>query len=114
MILISHPGIENTLVSIPQAPSSCLLKTEILFVLFQTSNTPSTIHEVSKEFLLPLVELHKLLLAHFSSLLKVRLDVIMILRPISQFGVISKCAEGALCPTIQTIKENVEGDWTQY
>lgn len=75
---------------------------------------PEVVFPNMQEFLLPLVELHKLLLAHFSSLLKVRLDVIMILRPISQFGVISKCAESALCPTIQTIKENVEGDWTQY
>lgn len=67
-----------------------------------------------RSFYFYLLNFTMLLLAHFSSLLKVPLDVIMILRPISQFGVISKCAEGALCPTIQTIKENVEGDWTQY
>jgi len=64
-----------------------------------------------------LVELHKVPVGPFLQPVEVPLDSSMTLWCVShssQFRIISKLAEGTLCPITQIISKDVEKDWTQY
>jgi len=66
---------------------------------------------------LALVELHEISLCPALQPVQVLLNGSTAFRCISyssQFCVISKFAEGTLCPFIQVIDELVEQDWTEY
>ena len=70
-----------------------------------------------QDFALPLVEQHEAPVSPFLQLVQVPLNgstTLWCIGPSSQFGVICKLAEGALCPIIQIINEIVQQDQSQY
>ena len=69
------------------------------------------------DFALPLVELHEPPVSPFFQPVKVPLDgstTFWSINHSSQFCVISRLAEGTLCPIIQIINEGIKQDWNQY
>ncbi|GAB0186707.1 ectonucleotide pyrophosphatase/phosphodiesterase family member 3 [Grus japonensis] len=78
---------------------------------------PGVVPPQVQDFALPLVGLHEVPVNPFLQPVEVPLDGSMTLWHIShssQFGVISRLAEGTLCPIMQIINEDVELYWTQY